>query len=163
MTLEISFEAEEKLHIAYRKIIETVAASCLAAEHCPYEAEISVSFVDGPAIRELNREYRGIDRETDVLSFPMLEFAKPAVFSEEETEDSLNPESGELMLGDVVLNVARIKSQAREYGHTQTRELAFLVTHSILHLLGYDHMEEEERLVMEERQRAILDGLGIRR
>lgn len=163
MTIEISYEAEEKLRIAYRKIIDRVAAACLEAENFPYEAELSVTVTDGSAIRELNREYRGIDRETDVLSFPMLEFLRPGEPMPDAVETAVNPESGEVMLGDIVLNAARVREQAEEYGHTRTRELAFLVAHSMLHLLGYDHMEDEERLVMEERQRVILDGIGYRR
>ena len=163
MTVEIAYEAEEKLHIPYRAVIEDVVEAVLSAEKCPYEAEVSVTIVDGPAIRELNRDYRNIDRETDVLSFPMVDFPAPAAYDEGCTDDSFNPETGELVLGDIVLNVARIKSQAAEYGHTQRRELAFLTAHSMLHLLGYDHMEEDERLVMEARQREILDAKGYRR
>lgn len=163
MTIDISYEAEEKLHIPYRRIIENVVCGCLDAEKCPYEAEVSVTITDGPAIRELNREYRENDSATDVLSFPLVDFSSPADYDGACTEECFNPETGELVLGDIVLNVERIKSQAVEYGHTQTRELAFLVAHSMLHLLGYDHMEEEEREVMEQRQRDILDGIGYRR
>lgn len=162
MGVEISYEAEEKLHLPYRAVIGEVVRICLEAEGCPCGAEVSVTITDGPAIRALNREYRGIDRETDVLSFPMLEFERPGEI-DAAAAGNLNPDSGELMLGDIVLNVARIKSQAREYGHTQTRELAFLTAHSMLHLLGYDHMEEEERKTMEARQRSILDAAGYRR
>ena len=148
MTIDISYEAEEKLHIPYRRIIENVVCGCLDAEKCPYEAEVSVTITDGV---------------TDVLSFPLVDFSSPADYDGACTEECFNPETGELVLGDIVLNVERIKSQAAEYGHTQTRELAFLVAHSMLHLLGYDHMEEEEREVMEKRQRDILDGIGYRR
>lgn len=162
MTIEISYEAEEKLRIPYRKIIENVVRGVLEAEQCPYEAEVSVTIVDGEAIRALNRDYRHTDRETDVLSFPMVDFQKPRGY-EACTDDAFNPETGELLLGDIVLNALRIKQQAAEYGHTQTRELAFLTAHSMLHLLGYDHMEEKERIQMEARQREILDGIGYRR
>ena len=93
----------------------------------------------------------------------MVDFGTPADYDNACTEECFKPETGELVLGDIVLNVERIKSQAAEYGHTQTRELAFLVAHSMLHLLGYDHMEEEEREIMEKRQREILDGIGYRR
>ena len=163
MTVEINYEAEEKLHIPYRKIITKAVEACIEAEKCPYEAEVSVTIVDGPAIRVLNRDYRGIDKETDVLSFPMLEFPAPDDFDAACTDDSFNPETGELVLGDIVLNAARVRSQAEEYGHTRTRELAFLTVHSMLHLFGYDHMEDEEREVMEARQRIILEGMGCRR
>lgn len=163
MTIDISYEAEEKLHIPYRHIIEDIVLAVLDYEKCPYEAEVSVTITDGPSIRELNNDYRGIDRETDVLSFPMVDFPTPCAYDEACGDDCFDPVNGELMLGDIVLNTERIKSQAAEYGHTQRRELAFLVAHSMLHLLGYDHMEEEEREVMEERQRAILDQKGYHR
>jgi hypothetical protein len=163
MSIELSYEAEEKLHIPYRAIIARVVEACLREEHCPYEAEVSVTIVDAEAIRELNRTYRGIDRETDVLSFPMLRYETAGVISEQAAKENRNPETDELMLGDIVLNVSRVKSQAAEYGHTQKRELAFLTAHSVLHLLGYDHVEEQERQIMEERQRSILDAIGYRR
>ena len=163
MTIDIAYEAEEKLLIPYRRIIETVVCCCLDAEKCPYEAEVSVTITDGPSIRELNRDYRENDSVTDVLSFPMVDFGTPADYDNACTEECFNPETGELVLGDIVLNVEKIKFQAAEYGHTQTRDLAFLVAHSMLHLLGYDHMEEEEREIMEKRQREILDGIGYRR
>ena len=163
MTIDISYEAEEKLHIPYRRIIENVVCGCLFMENCPYEAEVSVTVTDGESIRVLNRDYRGKDSATDVLSFPLVDFPSPGNYDEACTDECFNPETGELVLGDIVLNVERIKSQAVEYGHTQTRELAFLVAHSMLHLLGYDHEEPEEREEMEARQREILDSIGYRR
>ena len=136
MSLELCYETEETLDLPYEEIAEKVIAACLAAEHCPFAAEVSLSFVDDAAIRNLNREIG---------------------------EEDKNPDTGEVPLGDIVINVGRVKSQAAEYGHSETRELAFLLAHSMLHLMGYDHMEEEERLCMESRQRDILDGLGYRR
>ena len=159
MSLEICYEAEESLELPYEEIAEKVVNACLSAEHCPFAAEVSLSFVDEEAIRELNRDFRDLDRETDVLSFPMLEFEAP----EEIGEEDINPDTGEVPLGDIVINVRRVKTQAAEYGHSETRELAFLIAHSMLHLMGYDHMEEEERMGMEARQREILDALGYRR
>ena len=102
----------------------------------------------------MNLEHRGIDRATDVLSFPMLEFDHPGDFSiiDEETADVFDPESGELMLGDIVISVDKVLEQAQEYGHSPKREYAFLIAHSMLHLCGYDHMDDEERKVMEEKQ-----------
>lgn len=134
-------------------------------EKCPYEAEVNVILTDNEAIREINREQRQIDSATDVLSFPMVDYETPSDFDhvEEAVEDYFNPETGELMLGDIVISVEKVEEQAEKYGHSQTRELAFLVAHSMLHLCGYDHMEEEERLEMEERQRAILDTRGYTR
>ena len=146
-------------------IIQKVVLAALDYEGCPYEAEVNVVLTDNEEIRRLNREYRDIDRPTDVLSFPMVEYEKPSDFShvEEEYADCFNPETGELMLGDIILSVDKIKEQAESYGHSQTRELAFLVAHSMLHLCGYDHMEEAEREEMERRQREILEVGGYKR
>ena len=109
--------------------------------------------------------HRGIDRPTDVLSFPMQTYEKPADFShvEDFIEENFNPDTGELLLGDIVLNVEKVIEQAKTYGHSQKREYAFLILHSMLHLFGYDHESEDERLLMEDRQRTILDTLGITR
>ena len=116
-------------------------------------------------IHQMNREFRKIDRPTDVLSFPMLFFEKPSDFSaaEEEEADSFDPESGELMLGDIVVSGDKVLEQADAYGHTVKREFAFLVAHSMLHLCGYDHMEPDEAKEMERRQEEILDSLQITR
>lgn len=111
----------------------------------------------------MNREFRQIDAPTDVLSFPMQEFASPADFSAFADNDYgvFDPETGELMLGDIVLNAERVISQAEEYGHSQMREYAFLIAHSLLHLVGFDHMQEDERIQMEEHQRRIMDMIRI--
>ena len=114
MSLEICYEAEESLELPYEEIAERVVNACLTAENCPFEAEVSLSFVDEEEIRELNRDYREIDRETDVLSFPMLEFEAPAVFPEEIGEEDINPDTGEVPLGDIVINVRRVKTWKRE-------------------------------------------------
>ena len=164
MTVSVSYEAETKLHIPYKKIADDVVNAALEYLKCPYEAEVSVTVVDEETIKEINSTYRGIDRATDVLSFPMNEYPAPGDFSElEDADDAFDPETGELVLGDIILSADRIIAQAQEYGHTRTREYAFLVCHSILHLCGYDHMDDEERLVMEELQKTILDQRGYRR
>ena len=165
MTIEIEYEAEKKLDLPYEKIIRDVIEEAMDYEGCPYEAEVSVVLTDNPSIQEINREYRQIDRPTDVLSFPMVDYERPADFCglEEQAEDYFNPETGELMLGDIIVSVDKVEEQAEKYGHSQARELAFLVAHSMLHLFGYDHMEEEERLVMERKQAEILERRGYRR
>lgn len=116
-------------------------------------------------MRRLNREARGIDRATDVLSFPMTQYGKPGNFSELKKghADSFNPENGCLMLGDIVISVDRVRTQAREYGHSAKREYAFLIAHSVLHLIGYDHMNDTEAEVMQKRQSEALEALGITR
>ena len=162
MTIEIEYEAEKKLDLPYEKIIRDVIEEAMDYEGCPYEAEVSVVLTDNPSIQEINRDHRQIDRPTDVLSFPMVDYERPADFCglEEQAEDYFNPETGELMLGDIIVSVDKVEEQAEKYGHSQARELAFLVAHSMLHLCGYDHMEEEERLDMERRQREILESRG---
>ena len=113
----------------------------------------------------MNREFRNIDRATDVLSFPMLEYEKPGDFSflEEAENDCFNPDTGELLLGDIVISKDKVLEQAEAYGHSPRRELAFLTAHSMLHLMGYDHMEPEEAAEMERRQAEILEQLNILR
>lgn len=165
MTITIDHEAKEVLCLPTEEIIRDVVLKALEAEGCPYEAEVSVVLTDNREIQALNREYRGIDAPTDVLSFPMLEFDTPSDFSQVEAhvEDCFNPETGELILGDIILSVDKIREQAESYGHSQTRELAFLVAHSMLHLCGYDHEEECEREEMERKQREILELRGYKR
>ncbi len=162
MTINIDFDTEKKLDLDFEAIIRDIIAAAIEYEHCPYECELSVMITDDDGIHELNRETRGIDRPTDVLSYPMIDWARPADFDaiDEDDDDIFNPDSGELLLGDIVLNQDRIASQAAEYGHPERRELAFLVAHSMLHLFGYDHMEDEERIEMERRQKEILEGRG---
>ena len=150
------FDAEQ----IYRSSVDAV----LDEEDCPYEAEVNLLITDDASIREINREQRGIDAETDVLSFPMVSYDVPGDFSLlKEDSDSFNMETGELMLGDIVLSADRIRQQARDYGHSEKREYAFLIVHSMLHLIGYDHIEDEDRAIMEAKQRTIMDDLNISR
>lgn len=137
----------------------------LETEGCPYEATVNVLLTGDEEIRAYNRQYRGMDRATDVLSFPNIEYGRPADFSqaEEAEADCFDPDSGELVLGDIILSVDKIREQAESYGHSRKREYAFLVAHSMLHLCGYDHMEEAEAQIMEEKQRKVLEDLGITR
>lgn len=165
MSVYIENEYEGEIPARYNAIVEDIVAASLDFLKCPYDCEVNVLFTGNDGIQELNRDYRQIDSPTDVLSFPMLEYDEVAVFDsfEEHPEDCFNQDSGELMLGDIVLNVDRIQSQANEYGHTQRRELAFLVAHSMLHLAGYDHIDDEERRVMEQLQEQILTMKGYTR
>ena len=165
MTIEIEYEAQQETALPYQEIIQRVAEAALDDIECPFEAEISVLLTEDEEIRRMNREFRQIDRATDVLSFPMLEFDRPGDFSlvEEEYEDCFNPESGELMLGDIVISMDKVREQAESYGHSEERELAFLVAHSMYHLFGFDHMDETEAAAMEEKQRNLLTQLNINR
>ena len=124
--------------------------------------EINVLLTDNQGIREINRELRDVDRETDVLSFPMFEFT-PGDFPEDVTE-LLDPGSDLLPLGDMALSVEKIKSQAEEFGHSQEREIGYLTVHSVLHLLGYDHLDEGPmKKQMRAREDAIMEYLDIPR
>lgn len=165
MTIHFEYETERMLGLDYEEIIQRVIYAALDYENCPYEAEVNVILTDNAAIREINLEYRKIDAPTDVLSFPAVEYEKPSDFEplEDMPVDYFNPDTGELILGDIVISVEKVAAQAEEYGHSRERELGFLVAHSMLHLFGYDHMEEGERAVMEQRQREILDGIGLKR
>ena len=165
MSIFIEEEGGTPLPFNAEEIAGNVIEAALEYENCPYEAEISVLLTTDEEIRKLNRSARGLDRPTDVLSFPMLEYDRPGDFSwlESEPQDAFNPETGELMLGDIVISKDRVLAQAEEYGHSPVREYAFLIAHSMLHLFGYDHMEEDERLVMEQKQREIMEKINIPR
>ena len=145
------FEPEEQ--------IEKLAAFVTDFVKCPYEPEISVTLVDNDTIRSINKEQRDIDRATDVLSFPMLEFDGDGISDDEYDMD------GELvMLGDIVISMERAREQANEFGHSFLREVAFLTAHSMLHLLGYDHVDDKEgEEIMCEKQERVLTSLGITR
>ncbi len=165
MTVNIDEEVRADLPFAVQTVAEQVVNRVLDDEGFPYEAEISILLTDNAGIQELNREHRGIDAPTDVLSFPMIDFVIPAVMNAlEEPEDSFHPETGEVLLGDIVISVDKVREQAHAYGHSQKREFAFLVAHSMFHLLGYDHVDsEEDARRMEEKQEAVLQELGITR
>lgn len=154
---EFSFSVKEQLDRLVSYVTEYVS--------CPYEPELSVTLVTKEEIHRLNKEFRQVDRPTDVLSFPMMEYDEPADFDSKTFQTSLttNPESGEMILGDIVLCSQVVCEQAEEYGHSELREFSFLVVHSLLHLFGYDHMEEAERMVMEEKQKSIMEHMQILR
>ena len=159
---ELSFDFD------WQKLAEEVCEKVLETEHCPYDAEVSLTFAGDEEIRSINRDFRQIDRVTDVLSFPNLPFEGAAgprgrSAATEDEADCMDPESGNLVLGDIVLNLNRVAQQAKEYGHSRKREFAFLIAHSMLHLCGYDHMTEADAAVMFGRQEAVLKDLGITR
>ncbi len=147
------------------EVVIAVVTQALDSENCPYEAQVNVLLTDNEGIRQFNMEHRGIDRETDVLSFPNLDFQTPGFYEIDEEMEAyyFDPESGELILGDIIVSVDKVKEQAESFGHSEKREFAFLIAHSMLHLAGYDHMEPEEAAVMEKKQEMILNQLGITR
>lgn len=167
MTFYVENETDQTFAFSAEEIVEKVMQAVLESEGCPYEAQVNVLITDNEGIHQYNRDYRQIDRPTDVLSFPNLDFAAPADFSasllEAHMADYFDPESDELLLGDIIVSADKVYEQAESYGHSAKREFAFLIAHSMLHLCGYDHMEAEEAAIMEEKQEQILQQIGITR
>ncbi len=164
MTLYFEEESELTLPLECCKIAREVIETALDLTGCPYEAEVNLLLTTDAQIQEMNTEFRGIERATDVLSFPMIEYPAPGEFGFlEEREDCFDPETGELALGDIVISKEKVIAQAEEYGHSVLREYAFLIVHSVLHLTGYDHIEDGERREMEEKQDEIMRYLDILR
>ena len=165
MSISIINESDIEYPGEFDEIIESVIEASIDYMKCPYECEVSVTLTDNDGIHEINMSERSIDSPTDVLSFPMLDFDSPGDLSyvEKYPQDYFNPESGELLLGDIVISLEKVASQAEEYGHSQKREIAFLVAHSCLHLFGYDHIDDREREEMEELQNNILNMKGYTR
>lgn len=128
------------------EVIEKVVKEVLIFEDESLECEVSVSFVDNEEIKELNRDYRGVDNETDVLSFPM--------------DDEFFVE-GPLLLGDIIISLEKALEQSKDFGHSLYREISYLTAHSMFHLLGYDHMNEEEKNVMREKEKEVMKRLKI--
>ena len=165
MSFYLEEEVEVNFGFDYIELAQNIINACLDYSQFPYEAEINLTLTDNEGIHQINKEFREIDRPTDVLSFPMLNYDIPGDFSflDDENNDDFNPDTGEAILGDIIISVDKVFEQAENYGHSVEREYAFLITHSMLHLFGYDHMEEEEAKVMEEKQREILHKMNILR
>lgn len=156
MNIYILFSDEQdKLTLDFDpvQLCEDCTRQALIEEEIEDDAEVSLTFTDNEEIRKLNAEYRDIDRETDVLSFPLGD----------ENGYEVNPETDALLLGDIVISLEKAKAQAEEYGHTMKREVAFLIAHSLFHLLGYDHITPEEEKEMFAKQENVLSALGITR
>lgn len=166
MTFYVENETEELFEFDIDELIKSLTETTLMMEEVPFkDVSLNVTFTDDETIREINREFRDMDKSTDVLSFPTIGFEIPADFSniEGDEADYFDPDTGELILGDIMISLEHAHAQAVEYGHSFRREIAFLITHSLLHLIGYDHMGEDERAVMETKQEAILERLNITR
>ena len=150
----------------FEEKISEVVDFALKQEEVNMDYQVSIVFVDNEEIREINKDTRGIDRATDVLSFPMLDYPNKKVFKEVYKNykfDITYLDNGELILGDIVLSLERAKEQSKEFNHSYLRECGYLVVHSILHLLGYDHMEEDDKKIMRKREEEILNELKITR
>ncbi|MDD3347795.1 rRNA maturation RNase YbeY [Oscillibacter sp.] len=156
VTAEVPGAASEGNCALIRKVIRTA----LAAEGVTFPCEVDVLLTNDEGIHRINRDMRQVDRPTDVLSFPEFELTPGELPGEEDAEIG----TGLVPLGDMVISMERVAAQAKEYGHSNRRELSYLVTHSALHLLGYDHLDEGvQKKQMREREEAILAELGISR
>ena len=157
MNLKIYFENEqEKLPVTYKlkMLVREAVEATLDLENYQNTAEVSITFTDNESIHKLNAKYRGVDRPTDVLSFPLFDYEGTS--EEPPVDEMMN------MLGDIVISLERAAEQAEEFGHSFEREVAFLTAHSMLHLLGYDHeLGEEEDREMREKQNIVMDMLGL--
>lgn len=159
--IHVEVEAVRSVPFSWTETGRQVLTGALAVIGCPYEADINVLITDAASVQEINENFRQIDQTTDVLSFPVNEFRVPEVFEEEFLD--FHPGTGALLLGDIVINAECVFSQAAAYGHTPLREYAFLLVHSLLHLVGHDHMATDEEERMRSRQRVILEALEIER
>ena len=160
---EIKEEVNDEELMLAQKVIEHV----LLKEGCPFDCEVNVTMTDNIGIWAVNKEFRDMDKPTDVLSFPNCDFEVPGDFTQFDDEDvyydCFNPENDFFVLGDIMISRDKMNEQAEEYGHGVTREFAFLIAHSVLHLIGYDHMEESDAKCMEQKQTEYLNELGITR
>lgn len=149
---------DEESVIAQKVVNEVLRIKGISLE----EVDIDITIVDDETIRELNRDNRGIDKVTDVLTFPNVDIELPFNLGNYDEYD-LNPETGALNLGEIIIARNVMVVNASEYGHSATRECAFLVTHGMLHLLGYDHIEEADRMEMRRNEEEVLNNLGFTR
>lgn len=158
MAVYIENQCKAKFNFHYKVVINKAIETVMKDKNIPEELDVNVMIVSEEVIQQINKDTRDIDKVTDILSFPYFEYDTPGFFDRE-----VNDWADEDILGDIVVCADKIIAQAEEYGHSQRRELAFLIVHSMLHLTGYDHMADDEREVMESEQRRIMDILGISR
>lgn len=155
--MEVSIDNRQSNIIINDEHIKTIREVCSKAAHYEgYEdVEVSISIVDDNEIHMLNKKYRNVDRATDVLSFPLMDF--------ENGEASIEEATDVIMIGDIVISAQRAAEQAEQYNHSFERELAYLTVHGMLHLLGYDHIKEEDAVIMRKKEENILNELGLKR
>lgn len=161
-------DRQDKIHIDNDTVenIKNVIEYALKEEKVNIDTEVSVIFVDNEEIREINKEHRNMDKSTDVLSFPMLDYPDGKVYKDAYKDNKFSSsdlDDGKLVIGDIVLSIEKAKEQSEGFGHSFLRELCYLTVHSVLHLLGYDHMEEEEKQTMRKREEEILEKFNITR
>lgn len=163
VTIWIDNENEFDVFEDYQNVIETVVKACIEEENYPSNIEVSISIVDNKEIQRLNLEFRNIDRATDVLSFPMINFNNNLNLDSVDIKDCINIDTKEIVLGDIIISVEQARKQALEFNHSLKREIAFLTAHSMFHLMGYDHEDIDEEKVMIEKQEKVLSKIGITR
>ncbi len=165
MTILLENECDIDLGMDYEAIASRVVEATLDYVKCPYECEVNILLTDNDGIQAVNKQMRQIDAPTDVLSFPMIDFETEADFSIAEADEAsyFDAATGELLLGDIMISLEKVIEQSKQYNHSVVREYAFLIAHSMLHLSGYDHMVDEERIRMEQMQEAILQSIGYTR
>lgn len=165
MTILLENETELDIGIDYEQNAINVVQAVLDYINCPYECQINILLTDNEGIQAVNRQMRNIHAPTDVLSFPAIDFERECDFSivENDIASYFDAGTGELLLGDILISLNKVTEQAEQYNHSIKREYAFLIAHSMLHLCGYDHMEEMERMRMERIQEDILQTIGYTR
>jgi len=169
LLVTLVIDNRQDVHEASRieEIIENVVKSVLEYEDVEDRCQVSVTLVNNKEIREINNTYRKIDNPTDVLSFPMVEYDEDTLKTGKtfipDKLSNMDMDTGELVLGDIVISLERAYEQSTEYGHSFEREVAYLTVHGMLHLLGYDHEEEEKKIIMRKKEENILDKLNIHR
>lgn len=147
-------------------ILENIINFTLEEQQVKIPCEISLTFVDNEEIRQMNKNYRSIDSETDVLSFPMLEYPEGKYYMDVYKDNIFSDEfkdGDDLVLGDIVISLEKAEEQSKEYNHPFIREVCYLTVHSMLHLLGYDHMEDDMKKIMREEEEKILSAFNLRR
>ncbi len=158
--MKVFIENESRVAFDFKdmdRVIRKAVKTVMEDKKIPMELDVNVLLTVPSAIRSINREMRGIDSVTDVLSFPYFEYSKPGKFHGK-------PEDGEeQILGDIVLCASKVKEQAKKYGHSQKRELAFLIVHSMLHLIGYDHIDPDDAVLMQKEEKRFMELLKINR
>ncbi len=167
MTFYVENETKFDFSNFFEEMVKSVIMETAQSESFQFPFEVNLLITNNEGIKTYNKKFRGIDKETDVLSFPNLEFEIGGSFdflnNPVNKADYFNPESGEVILGDIIISYEKVVSQALEYGHSIEREFCFLITHSMLHLFGYDHIDALEAEVMEKKQNGILNKQGILR
>ena len=167
MNISLYTECETEFSLDITTIAGAVADAFFKRFPCPYDVQINLYVVDDETIREANKACRGIDKVTDVLSFPNLPFDPEHIndlsMIKEDDPDVFDPETEELIYGEIMICASKALSQAQEYGHSPEREFAFLTAHSLLHLTGFDHEDDEDRIKMEAMQEEILKEAGYER